>query len=418
MEVQAIARSDETVRRSGELEDDYTPTNTQHATHLAQSQREVAEVAHGEGGDDPIKGGVREGQRVRGCEERGKATFDVDLGAADDRIQHRARQIDADDARGGIGRREKSEGEVAGTDTDVERDLVRAKTREPRGAIAPSGVSPEREQPVERVVAWCDPVEHRRDASVVLGAGHPASRYRDRIGTVLFVYAHPDDESFGIAGTAMKLSDAGHTTALLTLTRGDVGMWFGRERGTWSPAELAAERSKEWREAVGVIGFGHARLLEWPDGGLAASPAERVTADVVQMIREIRPDVVCTFGPEGAGSEHDDHRAASFFALRGFFRAAAADQYPDRGAPHEAGRLFFNASPLIPGVLSIAMTPTHVVDIAAYQDRKAKAFECHRTQFKDRDRFYQILEARGGKEHFHLAIDRGARSLIAGDLFS
>ena len=193
------------------------------------------------------------------------------------------------------------------------------------------------------------------------------------------MYAHPDDESFGIAGTAMKLATAGHTTALLTLTRGDVGMWFGKERGSWTPAE-------------------------------------RVTADVVESIREIRPDVVCTFGPEGAGSEHDDHRAASFYAVRGFHRAALADQYPDRGAPHAAARLFFNASPLLPDLPFVAMTPTHTVDIREFQDRKAKAFECHKTQFKDRDRFYQMLERRGGKEFFHLAIDRGAAVPDPGDL--
>jgi LmbE family N-acetylglucosaminyl deacetylase len=232
------------------------------------------------------------------------------------------------------------------------------------------------------------------------------------------VYAHPDDESFGIAGTAMKLAAAGHTTALLTLTRGDVGMWFGKERGSWTPAELAAERSKEWREAVKIIGFKHARLLEWPDGGLATSPAERVTADVVQFVREIRPDVICTFGPEGAGSEHDDHRAASFYAVRGFHRAALADQYPDRGAPHAARRLYFGASPLMPDLPFVAMTPTHTVDMREYQDRKAQAFECHKTQFKDRDRFYQMLERRGGKEFFHLAIDRAATAPDPGDLLA
>jgi len=214
----------------------------------------------------------------------------------------------------------------------------------------------------------------------------------------------------------MKLAAAGHTTALLTLTRGEAGMWFGKERASWTPAELAAERSKEWREAVKIIGFTDARLLEWPDGGLATSPADRVTADVVQLIREIRPDALCTFGPEGAGSEHDDHRAASFYAVRGFHRAALADQYPDRGSPHAAGRLFFNASPLLPDLPFVAMTPTHTVDIREFQDRKAKAFECHKTQFKDRDRFYQMLERRGGKEYFHLAIDRGAAVPDPGDL--
>ena len=84
----------------------------------------------------------------------------------------------------------------------------------------------------------------------------------------------------------MKLAAAGHATALLTLTRGDKGRWFGKELGSWSPQDLAAERTREWQAATGVIGFTHARLLEWPDGGLAASPVDRVTADVVEFIRE------------------------------------------------------------------------------------------------------------------------------------
>jgi LmbE family N-acetylglucosaminyl deacetylase len=214
----------------------------------------------------------------------------------------------------------------------------------------------------------------------------------------------------------MKLADAGHRTALLTLTRGDVGRWYGKEPGSWTPQDLAAERSREWHAAVKVIGFHSSRLLEWPDGGLAASPVDRVTADVVAFVRELRPDTICTFGPEGAGSEHDDHRAASFFAVRGFHRAAIAAEFPDRGAPHQAARLYFNASPFVPDRPSIAMTPTHSVDISAYEERKAQAFECHKTQFKDRDRFYEMLKLRAGREYFHLAIDRRAPTPPPGSL--
>ena len=228
------------------------------------------------------------------------------------------------------------------------------------------------------------------------------------VATVLFVYAHPDDESFGIAGTAMKLKDEGHRTALLTLTRGDAGLWFGKAPGSWTPEELARERAREWHAAADIIGFSERRLLEWPDGGLWDAPPVRVTADVVQMIRDVKPDIVCTFGPEGAGSEHDDHRAANLFALRGFHGAASAEAFPERGAPHEARRLFFNASPFAADFPILAMTPTHAIDIAKYEGRKKRAFECHKTQAKDRDRFYQLLERRGGREFFHLAIDRAA----------
>jgi LmbE family N-acetylglucosaminyl deacetylase len=214
----------------------------------------------------------------------------------------------------------------------------------------------------------------------------------------------------------MKLAAEGHATALLTLTRGDKGRWFGKELGSWSPQDLAAERAREWHAAVSMIGFTHARLLEWPDGSLAASPVDRVTADIVQHVREIKPDVVCTFGPEGAGSEHDDHRAASFFTVRGFHRAAIATEFPERGPAHVAGRLYFNASPYRQDQPFVAMTPTHAVDISRYEERKAQAFECHKTQFKDRDRFYEMLDRRAGREFFHLAIDRGAATPAEGPL--
>lgn len=215
----------------------------------------------------------------------------------------------------------------------------------------------------------------------------------------------------------MKLAAEGHATALLTLTRGDKGRWFGKDLGSWSPGDLAAERTREWQAAVKVIGFAHARLLEWPDGGLAASPVDRVTADVVEFIRELKPDIVCTFGPEGAGSEHDDHRAASFFAVRGFHRAAIATEFAERGAAHQAARLYFNASPYSPDVPFVAMTPTHTVDIKAFEERKAQAFESHKTQFKDRERFYEMLKRRAGREYFHLAIDRKATTPTGGSLF-
>lgn len=168
-----------------------------------------------------------------------------------------------------------------------------------------------------------------------------------------------------------------------------------------------------------AIGFTTSRLLRWPDGGLRDAPSDVVTADIVAFIREVRPDIVCTFGPEGAGSEHDDHRACSYFAARAFARARIADQYPERGAPHTAQRLFFSATPESPDSPATvgAVTPTHVIDVAAYRDRKAAAFECHRTQHKDRDFFYELLERRAGKEYFHLAIDRSAAGAARDDLF-
>lgn len=239
------------------------------------------------------------------------------------------------------------------------------------------------------------------------------------IGTALFIYAHPDDESF-VSGTPLKLAAAGHSTALLTLTRGDAGLWLGKTLGSWTPSALGDERAREWAAAVDQIGFGWSRLLRYPDGRVKDAPPDVITADIVAAIREIRPDVVCTFGPEGAGSEHDDHRAASYFSARAFARAAGADHYPERGAPHAAARLFFSATPYdatAPAAFG-AVTPTHAIDVHEFESRKAAAFECHKTQHKDRAFFYEMLERRRGMEYFHLAIDRTGKTPRSTDLFA
>jgi LmbE family N-acetylglucosaminyl deacetylase len=95
-----------------------------------------------------------------------------------------------------------------------------------------------------------------------------------------------------------------------------------------------------------------------------------------------------------------------------------ADQYSERGAPHLARRLFFSATPYVADAPAAfgATTPTHVIDVSAFEQQKAAAFECHKTQHKDRDFFYDLLKRRAGREYFHLAIDRSGATPRADDL--
>ncbi len=232
---------------------------------------------------------------------------------------------------------------------------------------------------------------------------------------ILGIFAHPDDESFGFAGTAMKLVDRGHEVGLVTLTRGERGRWYGRHPlYSWQPRALAAERAKEWRGAVRTMGLPRSWLLRWPDQGLASAPAQRLTRQLARIIRDFRPDLVITFGPEGAGSEHDDHAATSRLASRAFRWAADASIVTPGRRPHAARYLFYTTAPeQTPGRRGRKpagyLSPTHVVDIAGYLKRKAAVFDNHRTQFKDRPFFELLLRRRGAREYFHLAVDRRGR---------
>jgi LmbE family N-acetylglucosaminyl deacetylase len=230
---------------------------------------------------------------------------------------------------------------------------------------------------------------------------------------LLGVFAHPDDDVFGFSGTAMRLIERGHEVGVVTLTRGDRGRWWGRRLGTWRPEELAAERSTEWRASCRVIGYQRTWLLRWKDGRVAEADANAVTRQLVRLIREFRPDAIVTFGPEGAGSEHADHAATSRLVARALRWASDPAAPPRALRRHSVRRLYFTTAPEGAAALRTRpagyLSPTHVVDIDRYLSRKALAFECHRTQFKDRPFFYRFLEARGGREYFHLAVDRTSR---------
>ncbi len=232
---------------------------------------------------------------------------------------------------------------------------------------------------------------------------------------VLGIFAHPDDESFGFAGTAMKLVDRGHEVGLITLTRGDKGRWYGkRPLSSWRPEDLGAQRAREWRGAVRTMGLQRSWLLRWPDQGVASAPLARVTTQLARILRDFRPDLVITFGPEGAGSEHDDHAATSRHASRAFRWAADASVRTPGRRPHAARYLFYTTVP--EGTAGLRgrkpagfLSPTHVVDITGYVKRKAAVFDNHRTQFKDRPFFLMLVRRRGAKEYFHLAVDRRVR---------
>src|SRR3712207_2572578 len=121
------------------------------------------------------------------------------------------------------------------------------------------------------------------------------------------VFAHPDDETFSIGGTIAKYAARGVRWDLFCATDGDAGRSSGVPVG--SRAELGALRRNELIAAARLLGVrGEIVARGYPDGGLAEVQPDQLVGDVVQFLRVARPDVVVTFGPEGAPNAHRDHR--------------------------------------------------------------------------------------------------------------
>lgn len=146
---------------------------------------------------------------------------------------------------------------------------------------------------------------------------NPTTDARD-LGTVLGIWAHPDDEAFLSAGLMAAARDAGRRVVCVTATLGERGTADPRR---WPPDRLAPVRAHEVRASLAALGVTEHHLLGITDGTCAAQPHEAVTAHLARIVDIVAPDTIVTFGPDGL-TGHEDHQTVSGWATAA--RAAAA----------------------------------------------------------------------------------------------
>jgi LmbE family N-acetylglucosaminyl deacetylase len=138
------------------------------------------------------------------------------------------------------------------------------------------------------------------------------------LGTVLGVWAHPDDETYLTGGLLAALTDAGHRAVCVTATRGEAADPAATPA---QKAALAAVRTRELAAALAMLGVTEHHWLDLPDGGCADLDPAQPVARLVAILDDVRPDTVLTFGPDGF-TGHPDHRAVSDWVDRALRRSA------------------------------------------------------------------------------------------------
>jgi LmbE family N-acetylglucosaminyl deacetylase len=113
---------------------------------------------------------------------------------------------------------------------------------------------------------------------------------------ILAIHAHPDDVEILAGGTLALLADAGHAITVATMTPGDCGSC---ERG---PEEIAAIRRKEAASAAGMIGARYI-CLEMRDLAVFNDDASR--RRVVEVLRQVRPELILTSSPVDYLCDHE-----------------------------------------------------------------------------------------------------------------
>ncbi|HEU5224180.1 MAG TPA: PIG-L family deacetylase [Actinomycetota bacterium] len=247
------------------------------------------------------------------------------------------------------------------------------------------------------------------------------------------VFAHPDDETFGVGGSlALHAHDDFELTVILA-TSGEAGRIADASLATRET--LASVREAEDLASWRALGLDpDVRFLRHPDGRLNATPRGELVAEVRDVLEDVAPEVVITFGPDGI-TGHDDHVAIGAIATEAFgalrtssggaafsrlLHNAIAQSTLDRLNELLRGRglePMDPAEPFMPrGVPDAAIGAR--VDASSVYERKLEAIRCHKTQDELEDVPFDLWPEMLSIESFVVAWpERRPRDLVLGDLF-
>lgn len=223
---------------------------------------------------------------------------------------------------------------------------------------------------------------------------------------LLLVHAHPDDESLWTGGTIARYAAAGVHVTLVTCTLGEEGEIIPsglRELASDAADQLGGYRIGELRAACAALGVSDHRWLggvgRWRDSGMAGTAANghprafaggelaEQAGALAEVIAEVRPQVVVTYGPDG-GYGHPDHIRAHEVTMaactdidRVFF-AVTSRQATEQGVAALAGLPDLPFRLPEPGELPVTddAAITTVIDTSEVLSVKLRALAAHPTQ--------------------------------------
>jgi LmbE family N-acetylglucosaminyl deacetylase len=267
---------------------------------------------------------------------------------------------------------------------------------------------------------------------------------------LLFVFPHPDDETFATGGSIAKYAHEGVEVHYACGTRGEVGTVDAERLKPYEhlpeDQRVGALRGQELRCAADKLGLTGLHYLGYRDSGMTGSPetqdpralinanADEVTLKLVELIRSIKPHVIVTHDPFG-GYGHPDHIFLHHQTTAAFQAAGDPNKYPDAGAPYQPQKLYWHVFPKalfnflikasrllrpkgnkfgrnndidIDEIAKHDYPPTTRIDIWPYYSIKQEASQCHVSQLAGSgggmlDRIPRLFRRRLlGYEHYRL----------------
>lgn len=180
----------------------------------------------------------------------------------------------------------------------------------------------------------------------------------------VFVYPHPDDESFGSAGTIIKMREQGTKVTYLCGTKGEMGRNMGSPPFA-NRESMAKIREKELEEACRLLDC-DLQFLGYRDKAVEFENEEKMARHIKGILEEIDASLVVTYHP--LYGVHPDHNAIARATIR------ALEMMPKETRPKMWAR------PIIHNPEEVLGKPQHSYDIRDIFDKKMEAIAAHKSQ--------------------------------------
>jgi LmbE family N-acetylglucosaminyl deacetylase len=219
---------------------------------------------------------------------------------------------------------------------------------------------------------------------------------------ILYIFPHPDDESFGPAPVIKKQIDSGHEVYLLTITRG--GATKVRLQLNLSVTEMGEIRYKEMLKVEKVLQLTGMTVLDLPDSGLSEMDPRKIEQEIVKHIDKIRPQLIVTYPVHGVSGFHD-HLVTHAIVKRLFL------DLKDEGANYLKRLAFVTlpnkvTEPMQKGMFIIKQSDPALIDCEIVLNEKDKevlkaALSCYET-YRETIEKSGVVEAIGNKVYFEI----------------
>jgi LmbE family N-acetylglucosaminyl deacetylase len=178
-----------------------------------------------------------------------------------------------------------------------------------------------------------------------------------QLGTILFVGAHPDDETFCCGGLLATAVSNGQRVVCVTATKGELG---ASDSEHYSAKQMGETRERELEAALNILGVTEHYLLNYHDGECNRASEDGAAQAIAHLIEHCKVQTVLTFGPDGL-TGHPDHQAMSRWVdaavhvssrkPRVFHVVQPIEPYEKylRAAEHELNIFFMTKRPVLAG---------------------------------------------------------------------